>query len=233
MHKMGAILNLALVLGGLSAIILGKGPEKVSAIVDDQLEKADIDFRLSEPIPQPIDQGNELPQIPTGGQPIIVSRRETTPKRFNESEFRIESIPEQNEIISVSAKVDSIEPKTPKTIIQEPKPISKNVQTGIEGKRFTGGGPSFRGGQVRETPISRLSLGQIAQKLGISASKAASLKAEATGELDRIGFDFGTNTGSGLKGSTPEAIRESRLDKLKAEEQKALQVFGSGSISNF
>jgi len=44
-----------------------------------------------------------------------------------------------------------------------------------------GGGPSFIGGSVSEIPLERLSLGQIIERLGVTASQAASLRAEAIG----------------------------------------------------
>jgi len=70
-------------------------------------------------------------------------------------------------------------------------------------QEFTGGGVSFIGGSITETPIGNLSLSQIIDKFGVTASQAANLKAEA---LDDFGdFDFGTNTGSGIFGTpTPQ-----------------------------
>ena len=224
---MSAILKLVLVAGAAAAFILGKGPEKVNAAIDGQLEKTDIDFRLSAPTPQPIDQGNEVLQIHfTPG-----ATRETIPKTFVEN-FRIEAIPGTNEIISIPTIDNTPEPQTPKSLPQVERTRVRNVQTGIDNKRFTGGGPGFIGGEVRETPVTKNStLSFIINKFGVSASKAASIRTNLRGGLDD--FDLGTNTGSGLKGSSPTAIRESRIDKLKAEEQKALQIFDSGSISNF
>ena len=46
---------------------------------------------------------------------------------------------------------------------------------------FMGGGPSFIGGTIFETPIERLSLSQIIDRFGVSASRAASIRAEAQG----------------------------------------------------
>jgi len=61
---------------------------------------------------------------------------------------------------------------------------------------FTGGGVSFTGGSVRETPISELSLSQIIDRFNVSASQAADIRARARDDFGD--FDFGTNTGSGI-----------------------------------
>lgn len=105
-----------------------------------------------------------------------------------------------------------------------------NVQTDIEGQTFTGGGISFIGGSVTEIPIERLSLSQIIDQFGISASAASSLRAEAIGftpeeqsflnigqELSPLG-DLGVQTSGGFEGLTPEEI--------------ALRLTG-GTITNF
>jgi len=65
-------------------------------------------------------------------------------------------------------------------------------------QEFTGGGPSFIGGSVTETPTCNLSLSQIIDKFGVSASQAANMKAIACDDFGD--FDFGTNTGSGIFG---------------------------------
>ena len=46
-------------------------------------------------------------------------------------------------------------------------------------------------------------------------------------------FNFGTNSGSGQKGSTPKDTQKSRADALQEQAQIARQVFDSRSISNF
>lgn len=112
------------------------------------------------------------------------------------------------------------------------------VQTELDtGQQFAGFGPSFEGGVVRETPLEFLSLNQISEMLGISASRAASLRAEAIGfdggfipegffEQEQQGLpegidapDFGGFTGDPMfEGLTPEEI--------------ALRLTG-GAISNF
>jgi len=66
-------------------------------------------------------------------------------------------------------------------------------------QEFTGGGVSFIGGSVTETPVCQLSLSQIIDKFGVSASQAANMKAIACDDFGD--FDFGTNTGSGIFGT--------------------------------
>jgi len=105
------------------------------------------------------------------------------------------------------------------------------VQTQIPDQQFFGGGPSFIGGTIFETPIERLSLGQITEQQDISASLAASLRAEAIGfteaeqqflnvgqEISPLG-DLGPQTSNlAFGGLSPEEI--------------ALRLTG-GNISNF
>jgi len=98
---------------------------------------------------------------------------------------------------------------------------SGSIQSGIQGQQFTGGGPSFIGGSVTEIPIERLSLGQIIERLGVTASQAASLRAEAIGftpEEQAFLNQGETQTSGGFEGLTPEQI--------------ALRLTG-GIISNF
>ena len=108
-----------------------------------------------------------------------------------------------------------------------------NVQTDIEGNQFRGGGVSFIGGTVRETPITAQStLGFIIDRLGVSASRAASIRAGLLGfspeeelflnqgqEISPLG-DLANQpqTSGGFSGLTPQEI--------------ALRLTG-GIISNF
>jgi len=80
-----------------------------------------------------------------------------------------------------------------------PEPFQPPVQlpTGFEG-----GGISFEGGTIFETPDCFLSLSQIIDKYGVTASQAADIKAQSCSEniTDEptdfpVGFDFGTNLG--------------------------------------
>jgi len=61
---------------------------------------------------------------------------------------------------------------------------------------FFGGGSGFIGGSIFQTPIANLSLSQIIDMFNVSASQAANILAIAKDDFG--GFDFGTNTGSGI-----------------------------------
>jgi len=106
-----------------------------------------------------------------------------------------------------------------------PLPIleNTNVQTDIEGNTFQGGGISFIGGTVTETPIRFLSLSQIIDKFGVSASRAASLRAEA------IGFSPEEESFLGI-GLNPPSV-SGGFEGLTSQEI-ALRLTG-GNISNF
>jgi len=97
---------------------------------------------------------------------------------------------------------------------------------------FTGGGVSFEGGTIFETPIENLSLSQIIDKFMVTASQAADIKAQAVGftpeeqaflgqgqEISPLG-DIASMPAvtEGFEGLTPEQI--------------FLQLVG-GNISNF
>ncbi len=107
----------------------------------------------------------------------------------------------------------------------------KNIQTEIEGN-FQGGGISFQGGTIRETPIEFLSLGQIVDKFNVSASRAADIRAQAKNDFGD--FEFGTNTFNDK--NIPElqnigAVSDDSFQGLTAQEI-ALRLTG-GNINNF
>jgi len=123
-----------------------------------------------------------------------------------------------------------------------PAPISPNVQSGLDtGQQFQGGGVSFIGGSVNETPIEFLTVSQIVDQFGVSASQAVNILAQAQ---DNFGdFDFGTNTGSGIGSVTNDPIFNTQLPNQESNtsnpefsgltpEQIALMLTG-GNISNF
>jgi len=65
-----------------------------------------------------------------------------------------------------------------------PEPESVTVTPSLLDKvivPFTGGGVSFEGGTIFETPIENLSLSQIIDKFMVTASQAANIKAQAIG----------------------------------------------------
>jgi len=105
-------------------------------------------------------------------------------------------------------------------------------------QQFEGGGISFSGGTIFETPIANLSLSQIIDKFNVTASQAANIKAIAGDDFGD--FDFGTNTGSGI-GSVFGTIAALPFQQINVSnqqfaglsaEQIALQLTG-GNISNF
>jgi len=110
--------------------------------------------------------------------------------------------------------------------------INQNVQTGIPGQTFQGGGPSFQGGSVSEIPISRLSLGQIIDRFNVTASQASDIRARALDDFG--GFDFGTNTGSGIGNIPviPNIGQTSGGFEGLTPQEIALRLTG-GNISNF
>lgn len=115
------------------------------------------------------------------------------------------------------------------------------VQSEINNQQFQGGGISFGGGVVRETPIENLSLGQIIDRFNVTASQAADIRARASNDFGD--FDFGTNTGSGIGSVVAEdealrsvlpnngAVSNPQFEGLSAEEI-ARRLTG-GVINNF
>jgi len=103
---------------------------------------------------------------------------------------------------------------------------------------FVGGGPSFIGGSIFETPIANLSLSQIIDKFMVTASQAANILAIAKDDFGD--FDFGTNTGLGIGsvvGSLPGLsglggnVSDPQFQGLTAQE--IANILTGGNISNF
>jgi len=103
---------------------------------------------------------------------------------------------------------------------------------------FVGGGPSFIGGSIFETPLANLTLSQIIDKFMVTASQAANIKAIAQDDFGD--FDFGTNTGLGLGsvvGSLPGLsglggnVSDPQFQGLTAQE--IANILTGGNISNF
>jgi len=114
-----------------------------------------------------------------------------------------------------------------------------SVPSPFQDQTFQGGGLSFIGGQIFETPIANLSLSQIIDQFNVTASQAANISAIAQ---DNFGdFDFGTNTGGGigsiipsissLLSSSSSNVSNDQFQGLSAQEI-AFQLTG-GNISNF
>jgi len=127
--------------------------------------------------------------------------------------------------------------------IQPAAPIPQNdLDFGVQSflvdqplQQFGGGGVSFIGGQIFETPLSNLSLSQIIDKLGVTASQAANLKAISIGFTPEE-TKFLAGSGSGL----PVGIDAPSFGGFTGDpqflgltpEEISLQLTG-GNISNF
>jgi len=117
---------------------------------------------------------------------------------------------------------------------QDPiRDIIQTVQTGITGQTFGGGGPSFIGGSVTEIPLERLSLGQIIERFDVSASRAASLRAEAIGftQEEQAFLNQGQEISPLGDFSSSPQVSNIEFEGLTPEEI-ALRLTG-GNISNF
>lgn len=108
-----------------------------------------------------------------------------------------------------------------------------SVQSTIPGQQFQGGGLSFEGGVVRETPIANLSLSQIIDRFMVSASRAADIRAQAIGFTPReqAFLDQGTPDVEGFVGGGLPSVSDQQFQGLTPEEI-ALRLTG-GVISNF
>jgi len=99
-------------------------------------------------------------------------------------------------------------------------------------QQFTGGGISFMGGSIFETPIENLSLSQIIDKFMVTASQAANLKAIAQGFTpEEEKFLQGPQDVIGFTGFNPPAVSDPQFQGLTPEEI-ALKLTG-GNIQNF
>jgi len=124
---------------------------------------------------------------------------------------------------------------TPPFMLPDTPPISVPFTPPVElPPGFLGGGVSFEGGTIFETPIENLSLSQIIDKFMVTASQAADILAQAQ---DNFGdFDFGTNTGSGF-GPGDDPLTTPLVTggaTLESEAEKAAQLFQElfGNVQN-
>jgi len=116
--------------------------------------------------------------------------------------------------------------------------ISSTKPTQFIGAFSESGG--FVGGGIFPTPIQNLSLSQIIDQFGVTASQAANIKAIA-GDDFPSDFDFGTNTGSGIGSVTGLLssfigggginVSDPNFQGLSATEIAA--ILTGGNISNF
>lgn len=100
-------------------------------------------------------------------------------------------------------------------------------------QQFAGGGVSFIGGSIFETPIQNLSLSQIIDKFMVTASQAANIKAIATGFTpeEEVFLQGSQDVGGFFTGFNPPAVSDQQFAGLTPEEI-ALRLTG-GNISNF
>jgi len=114
----------------------------------------------------------------------------------------------------------------------EDQKISSFLLGDIGTTPFVGGGVSFVGGSVFETPIANLSLSQIIDRFMVTASQAADIRAQAIGFTpEEELFLQGSGDIFGFTGFNPAAVSDSQFQGLTAEEI-ALRLTG-GNISNF
>lgn len=119
-------------------------------------------------------------------------------------------------------------------IPREPTLENLNVQTEIPGQQFFGGGPSFIGGTVFETPIENLSLSQIiSMGLASSATEAANLRAIAQGFTpeEEAFLNQGAVDVGGFVSGGPPAVSDPQFQGLSATE--IFRRLVGGVISNF
>jgi len=97
---------------------------------------------------------------------------------------------------------------------------------------FTGGGISFEGGTIFETPIENLSLSQIIDKFMVTASQAADIKAQAIGFTPEEQIFLGQGQEISPLGDIASMPAVTEGFQGLTPEQIFLQLVG-GNISNF
>jgi len=122
-------------------------------------------------------------------------------------------------------------------VAQMTTPILSNLPTGFEA--FQVGESGFVGAQINPTPIENLSLSQIIDMFGVTASQAANIRAIAADDFGD--FDFGTNTGFGIGSvlgslssfipSSVTNVSDTQFQGLSAQE--IANILTGGNIQNF
>jgi len=104
---------------------------------------------------------------------------------------------------------------------------------GQVGGGFVGGGPSFEGGTIFQTPIENLSLSQIIDMFNVTASQAADILAQAQGFTpeEQAFLDQGPVDVGGFIGGGPPAVSDPQFEGLTPEQIAA--ILTGGNISNF
>ena len=98
---------------------------------------------------------------------------------------------------------------------------------------FTGGGPSFEGGFIFETPIQNLSLSQIIDRFMVTASQAADIRAQAIGFTpeEQAFLSQGPVDVSGFVAGGPAAVSDPAFIGLTPQE--IIDRILGGPITNF
>lgn len=152
------------------------------------------------PDPNPTGQGVRIKQFPDGSVTTVLQG------------VPIEDIrtPQGEKVTSPLSLFDFVNRFASKSPMIESEPDMRetpNVTSEIDNQMFSGGGPSFIGGTVREIPISQMSLGDIIDRFNVTASQASDIRSRARDDFGD--FDFGTNRGLGI-GSVVSEIPEIR-----------------------
>ncbi len=191
--------------------------------------------QLPEAFAAEIPERQTVIQAPSTDRPLSLS--EFASKSKTKAKVSLTPRTEIKKIVSPSLKNPKI---IQGTVVSE-------IQTGQEFKVRNADSSRSIKGVIRETPKSptRLRTDSKKQPLETASQRANRIFVEQgrfVGEGKGFGvtkasersFSFGTNTGSALKKATTGTNSKTRLaDRKKIEEQKALKVFDSGSISNF
>jgi len=118
---------------------------------------------------------------------------------------------------------------------QQPQDFGVTVSPALldETQGFTGGGVSFEGGTIFDTPIQNLSLSQIINKFMVTASQAANIKAQAIGFTpeEQAFLNQGQEISPLGDIASQPAVSDPQFAGLTPE-QIALKLTG-GNISNF
>ncbi|QMU53523.1 MAG: hypothetical protein GKS07_10945 [Nitrosopumilus sp.] len=240
---MSAIIGLGIGLTALALFVSKGGFGEVSAFVGDRLGNGSVinEDDDNEQVPETEKEEIDDTPIPIDGGPILppvqgpqLPQREITPQRLPEPEIEVLA-PNLTQFVEPSRSIPRPVPN-----VSTPK-VRTTIKTT---KTFRGGGPGFVGGSVNETPVTKnSSLGFIIKKLGVSASKAASLRRSLRGGIKLS--DLGTNTGSGQKIPTTNRAgqrsgeittsnrKRTRKEALEEAAEKARLSFDSRSITNF
>jgi len=132
-------------------------------------------FGEPEPVGTPVDQALAAGATPQDIAAMLTPEEIALDPNQDPTKFLPPALPQEPTIVGTqpTSIIDFVNNFLPKPQL--------DVQSAIPDQQFQGGGVSFEGGFVSETPIENLSLSQIIDKFMVSASKAADIKAQAIG----------------------------------------------------